>query len=222
MSRDFILHDPRANRRHRGRLGGAGRRGHRWAGSGPSSAESADGGRSGAIVALVLGPSAVHGGLSWLLPTVVSAPATGSAGGSWLDRGADRHGPRWAGAGPLPPHGMTPSRVRNRCQSRRDLRALPPASARSRVPHARVDGRCQGRRGGGVPTLAWRRPRKRVGPETFLMTTTTRICSTCRLRARTARGVRRPLAAGAGPRTRRRSRPTAGRNWPRICPLRCS
>jgi hypothetical protein len=36
---------------------------------------------------------------------------TGNRGNRGHDGGADRHGPRWAGAGPLPPHRLTRSRV---------------------------------------------------------------------------------------------------------------
>ena len=54
---DCLRPDPRANRRCRGRRGGADRRGHRWAGSGPLAGRIGTGnGRRGAIVALVLGP----------------------------------------------------------------------------------------------------------------------------------------------------------------------
>jgi hypothetical protein len=78
--RRCIRPDHRASRGHRGRPGGAGRRGRRRAGLARSARRISNGGRRGAIVALVAGPTGmVIGGLWWPPTRVVPAPATGSS-----------------------------------------------------------------------------------------------------------------------------------------------
>ena len=66
-------------------------------------------GRRGAIVALVAGLTGmVIGGL--VVAAAEGGPGTGYGHSRWLrgpGGGADRHGPRRAGSGPLPPHRLT-------------------------------------------------------------------------------------------------------------------
>jgi hypothetical protein len=72
--------DHRASRGHRGRPGGAGRRGRRRAGPCPLRSSHRQRREKGAIVAPVAGPTGmVIGGLWWPPPRVVPAPATGSS-----------------------------------------------------------------------------------------------------------------------------------------------
>ena len=72
--------------------------------------------------------------------------------------------------------------------------------------------------------LRWHRADRNnvADPRAFLMTTTTRMCLDMLASAR----ARREEYVGPGCRsrlsTRPRSRPTAARSSPRICPLRCS
>ena len=70
-------------------------------------------GRRGAIVALVMGPiGLVIGGL--VVATADGGLGTGNGlgrGDRGHDGGADRHGPRRAGSGPLPPHRLTAVRT---------------------------------------------------------------------------------------------------------------
>ena len=72
----------------------------------PASRFGTASGRLGAIVALVAGLIAVvNGGLN--LAIANGGPGTGNGvvgGAAAVGAGADRHGPRWAGSGPQPPH----------------------------------------------------------------------------------------------------------------------
>jgi hypothetical protein len=78
--RRCIRPDHRASCGHRGRPGGAGRRGRRRAGPCPLRSSHQQRREKGAIVALVAGPTGmVIGGLWWPPPRVVPAPATGSS-----------------------------------------------------------------------------------------------------------------------------------------------
>jgi hypothetical protein len=96
-------------------------------------------GRRGAIVALVLGPIAlVTGGL-------VVATADGGLGtGNGLAGGVVAMMVGLIGMASVGSHYLAPAAPpdlrENDVESRRELRAVPPAPARSRLPHAWVDG----------------------------------------------------------------------------------